>query len=531
MAKQKVLVKDKIADAGIEMLKKEFDVDVKTDWSQDDMKKHIKDYDAVIVRSAAKITADIIDASEHLKVIGRAGIGLDNVDVEAATKKGIIVCNAPQSNIISAAEHTIAILLAQARNIPQANTTLKAGEWNRSKYKGVELYGKTLGIVGLGRIGSLVAERARGFGMRVIAYDPYVAADKFDQLNVEIVLDLEDLLKQSDFISIHLPKNKETKGAIGAKEFKHMKDGVRVINAARGGIVDEAALADALKSGKVGGAALDVFENEPPADSPLFAYEQVVVTPHLGASTTEAQDKAGVMIAEAVIAGLKGEFVPTAVNIAASPAGMDEEVKPYISLAETLGKIYTSINKDKKMGSVDIEYGGELAGHGVEILNVAVLKGLFAPVVHEPVTYVNAPTMAKERHIEVREIKNQKGREGGGYIKVSAQAGKSHTLYAMGALGGLKNEPRIIDIGGFELDIKPEKYMVFFQYLDKPGVIGAIGTLMGKNNINIGLAQVGLSAERKEALMVMTVDQPVPDEVMDELAQVVHVTMARFVTV
>ncbi|MFA5867429.1 MAG: phosphoglycerate dehydrogenase [Actinomycetota bacterium] len=527
MGKMRVLVKDKIADAGIEMLKEHYDVDVKQEWTQDELKEHIKDYDAVIVRSAGKITEDIIDASDHLKIIGRAGIGLDNVDIPAATKKGIIVANAPQSNIISAAEHALALLLAEARMIPQAQATLKEGEWKRSKFKGVELFGKTLGIVGLGRIGGLVASRARGFGMKVIAYDPYVAADKFDELSVEIVLDLEDLLKQSDFISIHLPKTPETKGFIGAKEIKMMKDGVRIVNAARGGIVDEKALYDALVSGKVGGAALDVFENEPPADSPLLKLDNVVATPHLGASTNEAQDKAGVMIAEQVIAALDGDFVSAAVNISASPMGIADEVKPYIPLAETLGAIFTHLHENK-LNTIDIEYSGELADFGVEILTVAVLKGMFSPVVYEPVTFVNAPLMAKDRGLEVREIKNSKAREGSGYIKVSA--GGKDTMYVKGSLGGSRGEPRITEIGGFELDLKPMKYMAFFRYHDRPGVIGSIGTMLGKNSINIGMMQVGLAPDREEAMMGLTVDQEIPDKLMKELVKVIHVTMAKFIT-
>ncbi len=528
MAKMKVLVKDTIADAGIEMLRQYYDVDVHQEWTQDDLRDHIKDYDAVIVRSAGKITADIVDASEHLKIIGRAGIGLDNVDIEAATKKGIIVANAPQSNIISAAEHAIALLLAQARNIPQANATMKAGEWKRSKFEGVEVYGKTLGIVGLGRIGSLVAARARGIGMKVIAYDPYVAADKFDELGTEIVLDLEDLLARSDFITIHLPKTAETKGLIGAKEFAQMKDGVRIINAARGGIVNEQDLHDAIVSGKVAGAGLDVFENEPPADSALVKLDQVVATPHLGASTSEAQDKAGVMIAEQIIAGLNGDFVSAAVNISASPTGIDDEVKPYIPLAETIGAVFTHLNS-AKLNSIDIEYGGELADHGIEILTVATLKGMFAPVVHEPVTFVNAPLMAKDRGIEVREIKNSKAYEGTGYIKLSAGDGKD-ALYVVGALGGGKNEPRIVEIGGFELDIKPGQYMAFFRYEDRPGVIGSIGTMLGSNDINIGMMQVGQSHDTKEAMMGLTVDKPISDELMKQLSDTIHVTMAKFIT-
>lgn len=524
----KVLVKDKIADSGIEKLKEHFDVDVKPDWTQDEMKEHINDYDAVIVRSAGKMTADIIDAADHLQMIGRAGIGLDNVDVEAATRKGIIVANAPQSNIISAAEHAIALLMAQARRIPEADKSLKGGEWKRSKLGGVELFDKTLGIVGLGRIGGLVATRARGLGMKVIAFDPYVSSDKAGDLGVQVTDNLDDLLKVSDFISIHLPKNPETKGMIGKAQFAKMKDGVRIVNAARGGIVDEQALLDALKSGKVAGAALDVFENEPTTESPLFEMDNVVVTPHLGASTTEAQDKAGTMIADQIIAGLTGQFVSTAVNISAVPPETADQIMPFIPLAEMLGTLYGHL-AGGKMNKVEIEYAGDIAQYDTGILTTAALKGMFTPVVHEPVTYVNAPLMAKDRGIEVRETKTSKSPEFTSLITLTGNNGNTKVSVS-GTLSGKNDEPRLVMVDDFEMDLAPGKYMAFFQYDDKPGVIGAVGTVLGKSNINIGTMQVGRNIAKHQALMGVNVDTEIPDQVMDTLRQVNNIQMAKFIT-
>lgn len=526
--RMRVLVKDKIADSGIEKLKEFFDVDVKQEWTQEEMKAHIKDYDAVIVRSAGKMTEDIIEATDRLKMIGRAGIGLDNVDVEAATRRGIIVANAPQSNIISAAEHAIALLLAQARRIPEADKSLKDGEWKRSKLEGVEVYDKVLGIVGLGRIGGLVATRARGLGMKVIAYDPYVATEKFGDLGVDLVDNLDDLLRQADFISIHLPKNPETKGIIGAQQFAKMKDGVRIVNAARGGIVDEKALYDALTGGKVAGAALDVFENEPPTNSPLFGLREVVVTPHLGASTCEAQDKAGVMIADQVIAGLRGEFVSTAVNISAVPAETAAQIMPFVPLAEMLGALYAHL-AGGKMNKLEVEYAGEIAGYDIGILTTAALKGLFSPIVHEPVTYVNAPLIARDRGIEVRETKTTKRREYASLITLTGKNSKN-TVMVAGTLGGTRNEPRLVKIDEFEFDMSPAENFALFRYDDKPGVIGAIGTVLGKSNINIGNMQVGRNIEKHEAMMGVNVDSPIPEQVLDTLRHVNNISMAKIIT-
>ncbi len=524
----KVLVTEKIADLGIEKLKKDFEVDIRTDLTPEELKQAIKDYDALIIRSATKVTEGIIGNAPKLKIVGRAGIGLDNVDVDAATRRGIMVANAPQSNIISAAEHTIALLLAQARSIPRAHFTLKAGKWQRSKFEGVEVFDKVLGIIGLGRVGSLVAARAKGLGMKVIAYDPYVPKDRFADLEIEMVKSLEELLKEADFITIHLPKTAETRNIIDKEKFALMKDGVRITNTARGGIVNEKALYEAIKSGKVAGAALDVFETEPVTDSPLFKLDEVVVTPHLGASTSEAQDKAGIIIAEQVVAALKGEFVSNAVNIPAAGAEVLKELRPFLPLAEMLGKLYTHFAQGR-MGALDIEYAGDIAQYDVALLTVAVLKGLFEPIVLEPVTYVNASLLARDRGIEIREVRTRAPRDYTNLITLKGE-NEEGKLSVAGTLIGKRNEPRLVKIYDFDMDISPSKYMAFFRYADRPGVIGAVGTTLGKNNINIGTMQVGRDIKRGEAVMGINVDSPIPQEILDEIRKVAHIKEAKFIT-
>ncbi len=507
---------EQLQSAGIE-------VALKTKLSPEELVKEIKDCDAIIVRSATKVTKEVIAAGEKLKIIGRAGIGLDNVDVDTATLRGIMVANAPEGNVISAAEHTLALLLAQARKIPQANAVLKSGEWAR-KIKGVELYDKVLGVIGLGRVGALVASRAKGFEMKVIAYDPYVSKERFKELGVEMVDNLADLLKQADFITIHLPLTKTTKGLFGEKEIGLMKDGVRIINTARGGIVDEKALEKALKDGKVAGAALDVFAKEPCISSPLFDFEQVVVTPHLGASTVEAQDRAGIIIAQQVIAALKGEFVSNAVNIAA--AGVEEGVKPFLPLAEKLGQLFTHI-ADVPINTIEIEYAGKIANHDTSILTVAALKGLFANVVHEPVTFVNAPLIAKERGIDIKEVKTKTARDYLSTITIRGQD-TEREISAGGTLVGKKNQERFINIYDFDIDMVPSEYMAFFQYIDRPGMIGKVGTILGQNNINIANMQVGRKVVHGEALMGVNVDSPIPDEVMEDIKKQAGISNAKF---
>lgn len=520
----KILVKEKIADTGIDKLREQFEVDVKQEWTQEELAENIAQYDALIIRSATQVTKEIIERADNLKIIGRAGIGLDNVDVEAATHKGIIVANAPESNIISAAEHAMALLLAVARDIPLANTSLKSGKWERSKFEGIELFEKTLGVLGLGKIGSLVAERAKSFGMNIIAYDPYVSEEKASEMGVTLAKTPEDLYKAADFITVHLPKSKETLGMVGAKQIAMMKDGVCIINAARGGIVEEAALYDALKSGKVAGAGLDVYSTEPCTDSPLFELANIVVTPHLGASTHEAQDKAGITIAEQVMLGLNGDFVNYAVNIQARSIG--EAVKPFMPLAEHLGYMLTKISEG--VSDLRIEYVGKIAEHDTGILTVAVLKGMLSAVVHEPVTYVNAPMIAKDRGIQVSESKTATSRDYTNLITVGSGT-KSEAKQVSGTLFGLNNQPRFVSIYDFDIDIVPSKYMAFFQYKDIPGMIGKVGTILGDNGINIANMQVGRQKVHGDALMGVNVDTMIPDAVMEEISRQESVSNGFFI--
>jgi len=514
----KVLVKEKIAEAGVQQLRDDgFDVTFAPDMPADEMMKTIGEYDALIVRSATKVTADVIEASVKMKVIGRAGVGVDNVDVDAATKKGIIVCNAPTSNVISAAEHTIALLLAQARNIPQAVASLKAGKWERSKFGGTEVYEKTLGVVGMGRIGTLVASRAQGLGMRVIGHDPYVTKERFAQLGIEMIEQFDDLLKEADFITVHLPKTAETIGMFGEAEFSKMKDGVRLVNTARGGIYQEEALMAALDSGKVASVGIDVYPSEPCTDSPLFAYDQVVATPHLGASTTEAQDKAGTQIAEYVAAALKGEFVSTAVNIAAVSPDVMEVFEPFLPLAEQIGKVYTHL-AEGQIEELEIEFAGGLADYDTHLLTTAVLKGIFEHVVDEPVNYVNAPHLAEERGIVLKESKSTIMKDYANLVRLKGETDKGKVSIA-GTTIGKKNEPRLVKLYDFDIDMVPSEHMAFFRYVDKPGMIGKVGTVLGGRKINIASMQVGRKKAGGTAVMGINVDEPIPADVLEEIKE------------
>lgn len=484
------------------------------DMDDEEFKREISKYDALIIRSGTKVTEDVLSNADNLKIIGRAGIGVDNVDVDAATKRGIIVANAPQSNIISAAEHTIALLMAQCRNIPQANTSLKSGKWERSKFEGVEVYDKTLGIAGMGRIGTIVSGMAKGLGMKVIGYDPYISKERFAQLGVEQA-DFDELLKRSDFITVHLPKTKETIGMFGEREFGLMKDGVRLINAARGGIFQEEALIKALKNGKVAGVSLDVFEKEPCTDSPLFVFDEVVVTPHLGASTAEAQDKAGTMIAEQVAAALKGEFVSNAINITPVPAEVMEALRPYLPLCEKLGKALVQM-VEGQLESLEIEYSGHIAEHDNKLLTIAILKGAFESVVEEPVNYVNVELVAQERGIVIKETKLAVSKDYVNLIQVKSVS-DSHAVAIAGTLMGKKNEPRFVRMFEYEIDMVPSQYMAFFRYIDRPGMIGKVGTILGREDINIASMQVGRKKLRGQAVMGVNVDSPIPPGILEEI--------------
>ena len=512
----KVLVAEKIAASGIEKLREEFEVEVKTDLTPEQLVAEIPSYDALIVRSATRATREVIAAGENLKIIGRAGVGVDNVDVQAATERGIIVCNAPTSNIVSAAEHTIALMLAQSRNIAQASASMKQCKWERSKFTGAEVYEKTLAVFGLGRIGALVAERARGFGMRLIGYDPYTSPERAQAMGVELMDDLDEILAQADYITVHLPKTKETIGMFGAEQFAKMKDGVRLINTARGGIYQQDALVEALNSGKVASAAIDVFEVEPCTDSPLAGLDNVILTPHLGASTSEAQDRAGEQIAEYVAAGLRGEMVPTAVNIAPVSPDVYEKVGPYLEVAEDLGKMVAQMARHG-VESLDIKFVGTLAETDTRILKTAVLKGMLTIVSAESVNFVNADYYAEQRGIRVTETKQTEAIDYVSLISVTGQ-GAGGTVDIAASLIGKKNEPRIVSLLGYDVDVAPAGYMAFFSYADRPGMIGQVGTILGAEGINIAAMQVGRKEEGGRALMCITVDSPIDPELLERIA-------------
>lgn len=522
----KILVPESLAEEGLKKMRAGHTVDVRTDLTRQQFLDVIGDYDAVIVRSATQIDKEAIEKGWKLKVIGRAGIGLDNIDVEAATRRGVLVVNAPQSNILSAAEHTMALLLSMARQIPAADASLRAGRWERSRFNGVELHGKTLGVVGLGRIGTLVAQRAAGFGMRIFAYDPYVTEARAAKLGFSLGKDLNSVLGEADFLTIHLPKTSETKGLIGEKAFAAMKPGVRIVNAARGGIVDEAALMRAYEKGIVAGAAFDVFDKEPPGEHPFFGYEDFVVTPHLGASTAEAQEKAGASIAEQILLALRGEFAPYAVNIQGG-AEYVEAIRPFISLTEKLGRILNGVAGDR-INEVKLEFRGSVAEHDTRILTLAGLKGLFTGIVHEPVTYVNAPLFAQERGIEFNESKSAVSSDFVDLVTISAVTDHGTTSVA-GTLVGKKDEERIVRVFDYGMDMSPERYMCFLKYTDVPGVIGKVGSVLGDDGVNIASMQVSRQTIGGNALMGLTVDSEISPEALERIKEVINATEARFI--
>jgi D-3-phosphoglycerate dehydrogenase / 2-oxoglutarate reductase len=505
----RILVSEKLAEAGLDDLRNAgHDVDVQLGLSPEELLDAVKGAAALVIRSSTQVTEAVLEAGADLVVVGRAGIGLDNVDVEAATRRGVMVVNAPQSNILSAAEHTMALLLAQARNVPQAHAALTAGRWERSKWEGVELHGKTLGVVGLGRIGSLVAQRAHAFGMQLVAFDPYLAPERARQLGIEL-LSLDELVARADMITLHVAKTPETVGLFGRELFNKAKRGVRIINVSRGGIVDEDALAWAVQEGIVAGAALDVFATEPTTESPLFSLPEVVVTPHLGASTAEAQDKAGMTIAEQVQLALAGEFVPFAVNVSASEAS--ETVRPFLPLAERLGAIFAGLNQGVPP-VLSVEYQGQLADYDTRILTLSVLKGLFGGALDEPVSYVNAPQLAEERGIEVRETKTSAAHD---FVNLISIRGGDHAVG--GTLAGLRGEPRIVMLDEHTVEVPPAANMLVVRNDDRPGMIGVVTSSLGSRGVNISDIHVGRSAAGDAALMVLAIDEPAPEDLLSEL--------------
>ena len=522
----RILVTEKLAERGLAaMAEAGHDVDVQLGLSPAALLDAVASADALIVRSATKVTAEVLEAGRQLKVVGRAGTGIDNVDVEAATRRGVIVANAPRANSVSMAEHTMALLLAQARNVAQAHAALKQGRWERSRWQGVELQGRTLGVLGLGGTGSLVAQRGLAFGMRLIAWDPWMSSERAKSMGVEL-MELEELFEQADFVTVHLLKTPESTGLIGEKLLGKAKPGIRIINAARGGIVDEAALAAAIRDGRVGGAALDVFSSEPgeggALQSPVLAVDEVVVTPHLGASTTEAQDKAGVAIAEQVVLALAGEFVPFAVNVSAAEAS--ESVRPYLPLAERLSRIFTLLNQGLP-STLEIEYQGGLADYDTSLLTLSVLKGLFGPITEEPVSYVNAPQLAKERGLEHRESKAAAAHD---YVNLITLRGGDTSL--AGTLFGLRGEPRIVMVDDHDIELPLARHMLVVRNDDRVGVIARVTTVLADGGINIVDMKVGKSPSASTALMVISTGEPVPAALIEQLRRQDGILDARPVT-
>jgi D-3-phosphoglycerate dehydrogenase len=531
----RVLVKEKIGESGIDLLREHFDVDLGVDWTDEELGERIGGYEGIVIRSATKMTDELIARADRLRVIGRAGVGVDNVDVEAATRRGIVVANAPESNVVTAAEHTMALLLALARNIPQAHGSLTAGRWERSNFSGVELYEKTLGIVGFGRIGQLVAHRARGFGMRVVAFDPLVSTERYRELGVEKAASADALYAQADFVTVHLPKTPETEGFLGADAFARMRDGVRVLNVARGGLVDEAALKDALDSGKVAGAALDVFPSEPTTENPLFDYPNVVVTPHLGASTAEATDRAGYQSAEQVVAALTGGVVATAVNIPAIAAEDMEMLGPFLPLATQLGRIAMELAEGSSVERIEAAFLGRIADFDTRLLGLAVIVGALQGRTEQPVNLVNAPTMAQQRGIVFEERAVSEAQDFHELIRVTVVSGSERVAVAGTGIGP-NRVPHLVEVQNRRLTIELEPHVVVFRYEDLPGMVGRVGTVFGAHGINISSAAVGHThdgeggdaagamgtadgseAGQRLAAMVVTTDAPVPDSVVQEI--------------
>ena len=520
----RILIADPIDAQGVDLLSAQADVDVKKGLKPQELMDIIGDYDALIVRSETKVTADIIGAGKRLQVIARAGIGVDNIDLEAATSGGIAVVNAPTGNTVAAAEHTMALILAMARNVPKAHQSMEQGQWTRSAFMGVEVRNKTLGIIGLGRVGSEVARRAQSFAMRLVAYDPFVAPDYARVLGVEVVVSLERLLAESDFVTIHTPSSDNTYHLIGAPELAKMKPGSRLINVARGDLIDEDALLKALDEGELAGAALDVFSHEPPGDSPLVKHPKVVVTPHLGASTQEAQREVAVEVAEQVTAVLRGEPARNTVNAPFLPPALHAVLAPFLPVASALGNLLTHLVEGQLVG-VNIGYEGEMAQHDTAILNSAVLAGLLAPVSSERVNLINAPLLAQQRGLKVTESKSPDAKEYGNLITVTLKTTADGTTMAGTSM---RDEVHIVRVNDYWLDIVPSvPYLLFIEHLDEPGLIGLVGTITGKNDINISFMEVGRLSPRGKATMILGLDDPVPPKVLEEITSISHIESAK----
>jgi D-3-phosphoglycerate dehydrogenase len=513
----KVLVKEKIADSGIELLREDFDVELGFDMSEDELPDRIGEFDAIIVRSATQVTAELIERGERLRVIGRAGTGVDNVDIDAATKRGIVVVNAPESNSVAAAEHTLALALSLSRNIPQAHASLVGGEWARSQFAGNELFGKTLGVIGFGRIGQLVASRAQAFDMEVVAFDKFVATERFRELGIDHAETTDELYERADIVTIHLPKTPDTVNWIDADAIAKMKDGVRIVNCARGELVDLDALVQALDSGKVAGAAIDVFPSEPLTEHPLFGHRNVVVTPHLGASTTEAQDRAGTITAGQVRAALAGGVVTNAVNIPAVRPEAMEAVGPFVPLCEKLGRLAQGLG-DGSIDRVVTEFHGRLAEHDTRLLGIATLVGILSGHTEENVNLVNASSMAEERGIELTELNDTSSEDFTELVTVRLESGEGEVAVS-GTGVGPRNEPYLVAIWGAQFYIPFADHLAVFRYTDQPGMIGRVGTAFGEQGVNIISAAVGAESGEDTAVMVLTTDAAVRGATIESILE------------
>ena len=521
-----VLIAEKLAPSVVDVFGDEVEVRHVDGTDRPALLEAVASADALLVRSATKVDAEVLAATTKLKVVARAGVGLDNVEVPAATARGVLVVNAPTSNIVSAAEHAVALLLATARQIPAAHATLQDHEWKRGKFSGVEVNGKTVGVVGLGKIGQLFAQRLAAFGTELIAYDPYASAARAAQLGVELVT-LDELLARADFISIHLPKTPETKGLIGADQLAKVKPGVIIVNAARGGLIDEQALADAAREGRIGGAGVDVFSTEPTTESPLFGVPNIVVTPHLGASTGEAQDRAGTDVARSVLLALRGDFVPDAVNVA-SGGVVGEEVRPYLSLTQKLGLVLSAFSSTPP-SSVAIEVRGELSNEDVSVLSLAALRGVFSGVVEDQVTFVNATRIAEAAGVAVTLEKEAESPNHRSLVTLRAVYGDGNTLTVSGTISGIAEVEKVVEVHGRSFDLRAEGVNLLLEYEDRPGVMGVVGTLLGKVGINIEAAQISQTGGGEDSVMILRVDRAVDPSVLESIGATVRATIIRTV--
>ena len=523
----RVLVSETIAEEGLSLLRAqaEVEVDVRTGLSPEELKSALPEYDALITRSATKVTPELIAAATRLQVIGRAGVGVDNIDVEAATAQGVAVVNAPSSNTVAAAEHTMALMLALARNLPQAHQSVAAGQWDRSSFMGVEVRRKVLGIIGLGRVGAEVARRAQSFGMQLVAYDPFVSPDYASHLGVELA-PLERLLADADFITLHSPLTDSTRNMIGAAQLAMMKPGARLINVARGELVDEGALLRALDEGRLAGAALDVFAHEPPQDSPLVKHPRVVTTPHLGASTEEAQREVSIEVAEQVLAVLRGEPAGNAVNAPFLPPEVSKVVAPYVPVASAVGRLVTQL-AEGQFQSIDVSYEGEIASHDTAILRSAVLAGLLGATTSERINFINANVVAQRRGLKVSEQKRDEAQQYGSLVTATV-----HTSGGEATISGtsMRGETHVVRVNQYWLDMVPSvPYLLFIEHQDRPGMIGLVGGITGRHDVNIAFMEVGRLSPRGRAMMVVGLDDPMPPEALEELRAIVHIEVAKVV--